>query len=52
MQSVVHQADLSILFVVIALLCFAGAGYAAFLGRIVAAAALVLVGILVLLFGP
>lgn len=51
MIATVSHGDLSTLFVVIAVLCFAAAGYAAFIGRIPAAGALVLVGILALLFG-
>lgn len=49
--AVVHHADLAVLFVVIAILCFAGAAFAAYQGRLPAAGALVLVGILALIFG-
>jgi hypothetical protein len=47
----VHSGDLSVLFILIALACFAGAAYLAFLRNVLGAIVLVFVGIVALLFG-
>lgn len=51
MLSTVHQGDLSILFVLIALFCFIGAAYMAYLSNFLATALLVIVGVVVLVVG-
>jgi hypothetical protein len=47
--AVLHRLDLSLLFVVMALLCFAFAAYAAWLRNVVAAVLLVFVGVVLLI---
>lgn len=51
MLSTVHGGDLSILFLLIALFCFAGAAYSAYLSNFLATALLVIVGVVVLVVG-
>lgn len=51
MLSVVRENDLSILFLLIALFCFAGAAYTAYLSNFLATALLVIVGVVVLVVG-
>lgn len=47
--SAVHGADLSTLFIVLALLCFGLAAYAAYIGNVVAAVVLVFIAVVVLI---
>lgn len=46
-----HAADLQVLFVVLAIVAFGLAVFAAFRGALLAAGALVLIGVLILIFG-
>ena len=47
----VAESDLSLLFVLLALVCFAGAAYMAYLRNVVGAVLLVFVGVVVLVVG-
>lgn len=47
----VAQADISLLFVLLALVCFAGAAYMAYLRNVLGAVLLVFVGVVALVFG-
>lgn len=51
MFSTLHQGDLSILFLLIALFCFVGAAYMAYLSNFLATALLVIVAVVVLAVG-
>lgn len=50
--SAVAHGDLSILFVLIAVVCFAGAAYMAYLRNALGALLLVFVGVVALVVGP
>lgn len=51
MLAEIEAGELELLFVLVALVCFAGAGYMAYVRNALAAILLVFVGIVALLFG-